>query len=168
MISDVKSQKEVTLNSRRNSRRRPADKAVSEEKDYQQYSSIGLRTTPAPPTTPSPAGSGFKCEEEGFFANPNDCKKYYWCLDSGPSQLGIVAHHFSCPGGLIFNSLTDSCDYSRNVVCKPKAATKTTAAPTTTSTTTRTAATRKVNPITLRTSNFRTTERTTTTTTEVN
>lgn len=161
-ISDVKIEKEVTLNSRRNSRKRPATDKQSEEI---LFVAVGQRTTtPEPPTTPSPGGSGFKCESEGFFANPNDCKKYYWCLDSGPSQLGIVPHHFTCPGGLIFNSNTDSCDYSRNVVCKTASkgkSTEATKAPVTT--TTVKSSTYKVNPITLRSSNFRTTTQRTTT-----
>lgn len=173
VVSAVKTEKEVTLNSRRNSRKRgTTENPISKEQSEEiLFVAVAPRTTPEPPTTPSPAGSGFKCESEGFYANPSDCKKYYWCLDSGPSELGIVAHHFTCPGGLIFNSLTDSCDYSRNVVCKttkPKnksAATTTTKAPV--RTTTLKSSTFKVNPITLRSSNFRTTQRTTTTTTEV-
>ncbi|XP_049784053.1 serine-rich adhesin for platelets-like [Schistocerca cancellata] len=76
-------------------------------------------TTPEPPTTPDP-GSDFKCKDEGFFPHPRDCKKYFWCLDSGPSNLGIVAHQFTCPSGLFFNKAADSCDYARNVVCNKK------------------------------------------------
>lgn len=41
----------------------------------------------------------FVCKDEGFFPHPRDCKKYFWCLDSGPSNLGIVAHQFTCPSG---------------------------------------------------------------------
>lgn len=169
-VSNVKIDKESTLNSRRNARKRPTTEKSFQAKEQSEeilFVSVGQRTTPEPPTTPSPAGSGFKCEDEGFFANPNDCKKYYWCLDSGPSGLGIVPHHFTCPGGLIFNSDTDSCDYTRNVQCTPKAAAKATTKAPATTTTTRRPSTYKVNPITLRTSNFRTTQRTTTTTTEV-
>ncbi|XP_012255000.2 uncharacterized threonine-rich GPI-anchored glycoprotein PJ4664.02 isoform X1 [Athalia rosae] len=73
-------------------------------------------TTPAPPTTPDP-GTDFKCTDEGFFSHPRDCKKYFWCLDAGPGGLGIVAHHFTCPAGLVFNKAADSCDYPRNVIC---------------------------------------------------
>lgn len=81
--------------------------------------------------------SDFKCEEEGFYPHPRDCKKYFWCLDSGPSNLGIVAHAFTCPSGLYFNKAADSCDFSRNVLCKandpttptPAAASTTTAKP---------------------------------------
>lgn len=51
----------------------------------------------------------FKCEDEGFFPHPRDCKKYFWCLDSGPSGLGVVAHQFTCPSGILF--LINNLDY---------------------------------------------------------
>ncbi|KAJ8722309.1 hypothetical protein PYW08_004711 [Mythimna loreyi] len=124
--------------------------------------------TPEPPTTPDP-GSDFKCTDEGFYPHPRDCKKYFWCLDSGPSNLGIVAHQFTCPSGLFFNKAADSCDFARNVLCKnkdPVTKAPTTRAPTTkaitTSTTTTTTTTRK--PIRLSTKSsslFRTTSTTT-------
>ncbi|PNF23034.1 hypothetical protein B7P43_G09842 [Cryptotermes secundus] len=98
------------------------------------------QTTPEPPTTPDP-GSDFKCKDEGFFPHPRDCKKYFWCLDSGPSNLGIVAHQFTCPSGLFFNKAADSCDYARNVVCKKKSGetgSSTTKAPPITAATSRT------------------------------
>lgn len=76
-------------------------------------------TTPPVFTTPDP-GPPFECEDEGFFNNPTDCKKYFWCLDSGPSNLGLVAHSFNCPSGLYFNKQRDSCDYAANVVCRVK------------------------------------------------
>ncbi|XP_039960525.1 serine-rich adhesin for platelets isoform X1 [Bactrocera tryoni] len=123
----------------------------------------GRVTTPAPPTTPDP-GTDFKCEEEGFFQHPRDCKKYYWCLDSGPSGLGIVGHQFTCPSGLYFNPAADSCDFARNVPCKTKKAT--TAAPVTSTTTTTTtprptASLNRISAATSRTSFFRTTTTTT-------
>lgn len=74
----------------------------------------------------------FTCKDEGFFPHPRECKKYFWCLDSGPSNLGIVAHQFTCPSGLVFNKVSDSCDYSRNVICKDKKAPETTTITTTT------------------------------------
>ncbi|XP_017055530.1 mucin-2 isoform X1 [Drosophila ficusphila] len=126
-------------------------------------------TTPPPPTTPDP-GSDFKCEEEGFFQHPRDCKKYYWCLDSGPSGLGIVAHMFTCPSGLYFNPAADSCDFARNVPCKTKKST-TVAPVTSTTTTTTTARSNRVTaaptarPVYPRTTSSTTTSTTTTTTT---
>ncbi|XP_031628807.1 uncharacterized protein LOC116344420 [Contarinia nasturtii] len=117
---------EKTIQRRPTARRtKPTPKPVVKEAvEYSSPNSKKRTTTPEPPTTPNP-GADFKCEEEGFFPNPQDCKKYFWCLDSGPSNLGIVAHHFTCPSGLIFNKLTDSCDYARNVICeKPKTTTQ--------------------------------------------
>ncbi|XP_018567327.1 uncharacterized protein LOC108907948 [Anoplophora glabripennis] len=75
-------------------------------------------TTPAPPSTPELDGA-FKCEDEGFFPHPKDCKKYFWCL-SGAGDSGIVAHQFTCPAGLYFNKAADSCDYTQNVLCNKK------------------------------------------------
>lgn len=81
-------------------------------------------TTPPPPATPD-QGGGFKCEDEGFFPHPKDCKKYYWCL-GGAGDTGIIAHQFTCPAGLYFNKAADSCDYSQNVLCNKKLAKATT------------------------------------------
>lgn len=52
--------------------------------------------------------------------------------------LGIVAHHFSCPSGLVFNKAADSCDYARNVYCEKKTPKTTTSTTTTEATTTST------------------------------
>ena len=108
-------------------------------------------------------GSDFKCEEEGFYPHPRDCKKYFWCLEA--AGLGIVAHQFTCPSGLHFNKLADSCDYSRNVHCeKEKKEEKLTTSKTTTEeprTTTRASiSTTRINP--LYKSPSRTTQKTTT------
>ncbi|KAK0178898.1 hypothetical protein PV327_007739 [Microctonus hyperodae] len=106
------------------------DDDLDDAVEYKEKSS----TTPEPPTTPDP-GSDFKCQDEGFFPHPRDCKKYFWCLDSGPSGLGIVANQFTCPSGLVFNKIADSCDYPRNVICpktKTSSPVSTTKAPITT------------------------------------
>ncbi|XP_037028163.1 uncharacterized protein LOC119068609 [Bradysia coprophila] len=109
-------------------RRRPS---TTTERYSESRHPVSRTTTPEPPTTPDP-GADFKCEDEGFYPHPRDCKKYFWCLDSGPSNLGIVAHQFTCPSGLVFNKITDSCDYTRNVQCTSKtSATTTTTKPTT-------------------------------------
>lgn len=98
----------------------------------------------------------FKCEEEGFFPHPKDCKKYFWCLN-GAGDSGIIAHQFTCPAGLYFNKAADSCDYTQNVLCNKKLSKK----PTTTAATTTTSTTTSRPNVTVR----RTTLRTTTTTT---
>ncbi|XP_043798177.1 mucin-12 isoform X3 [Apis laboriosa] len=99
-----------------------------EDLDSKEESLSNKLTTPEPPTTPDP-GTDFKCEDEGFFSHPRDCKKYFWCLDSGPGGLGVVAHQFTCPSGLVFNKAADSCDYPRNVAC-PKSKTSSSASTT--------------------------------------
>ncbi|KAM0733221.1 Acidic mammalian chitinase [Formica fusca] len=98
------------------SRRKQSRRKEQSKTDENEGSLSNKLTTPEPPTTPDP-GSDFKCEDEGFFPHPRDCKKYFWCLDSGPSGLGVVAHQFTCPSGLVFNKAADSCDYPRNVIC---------------------------------------------------
>ncbi|XP_026668174.1 mucin-5AC [Ceratina calcarata] len=118
-------------NRRKQIRRKEEDKNESNEESLSNK-----LTTPEPPTTPDP-GTDFKCEDEGFFPHPRDCKKYFWCLDSGPGGLGVVAHQFTCPSGLVFNKGADSCDYPRNVICpksKPSSSSSTTRAPITAAT----------------------------------
>lgn len=114
--------------------------------------------TPEPPTTPDPGGD-FKCEDEGFYPHPRDCKKYFWCLN-GAGDSGIIAHQFTCPAGLYFNKAADSCDYTQNVLCNKKLAKKgsSTTPATTTTYGTKTTSARKA-------ATLRTTARTTTTTT---
>ncbi|CAH1123057.1 unnamed protein product [Ceutorhynchus assimilis] len=120
---------EVEVSSAASRRRRIKTKTQKEEIKRQKsrgststYSSLKVitpaYTTPEPPATPDMGGS-FKCEDEGFFPNPKDCKKYFWCL-GGPGDTGIVAHSFTCPAGLYFNKGADSCDYSQNVLCNKK------------------------------------------------
>ncbi|XP_013779449.1 mucin-5AC-like [Limulus polyphemus] len=73
-------------------------------------------STPTPPPTTDPV-TPFTCTDEGFYSNKQDCRKYFWCLDSGPAELGIVPHAFTCPSGLYFSSKMEACDYPENVVC---------------------------------------------------
>lgn len=120
-LNNQEEEKTTVAPRRSNGRRKP----TSVVKEAVNYSSARTTTTPEPPTTPDP-GSDFKCVDEGFFPHPRDCKKYFWCLDSGPSNLGVVPHLFSCPSGLVFNKETDSCDYTRNVVCSKTPSTTTT------------------------------------------
>ncbi|KAK9880775.1 hypothetical protein WA026_013096 [Henosepilachna vigintioctopunctata] len=139
-------------------------KETRKEDNVSTYSSLKVvtpaYTTPEPPSTPDQGGA-FKCEDEGFFPHPKDCKKYFWCL-SGPGDLGTVAHQFTCPAGLYFNKAADSCDYSQNVLCNKKLSksTSTTEGKKVTETTTTTQRTTRAPSIRL------TSQTTTTTTTE--
>ncbi|XP_069988435.1 uncharacterized protein Cht6 isoform X7 [Penaeus vannamei] len=95
-------------------RRRPGGRP--QNRRQQQATTIDPLNTPAPPTTPSPS-TGFSCKREGFYPNPDNCHKYYWCLDSGASGLGIVAHSFTCPSDLVFNKVIDGCDHPDRAKC---------------------------------------------------
>ncbi|KAG7171164.1 Chitinase-3-like protein 1-like, partial [Homarus americanus] len=61
---------------------------------------INPLNTPPPPTTPSPVSS-FACKRVGFFPNPDNCHKYYWCLDSD----------------LVFSKSIDGCDHPTRAKC---------------------------------------------------
>ncbi|XP_072397047.1 uncharacterized protein Cht6 isoform X2 [Diabrotica undecimpunctata] len=158
-IEDEKTEKPEKIQTRRRNRTRPTkekqDKQEIQEistkrknrrkevkdtsrEETSSYSSLKVVTpswtTPAPPATPDMDG-GFKCEDDGFYPHPKDCKKYYWCL-SGAGDSGIVAHQFTCPAGLYFNKAADSCDYTQNVLCNKKMQKVTTTTTTTTTSTT--------------------------------
>ncbi|ROT85316.1 putative mucin-17-like [Penaeus vannamei] len=98
-------------------RRRPGGRP--QNRRQQQATTIDPLNTPAPPTTPSPS-TGFSCKREGFYPNPDNCHKYYWCLDSGASGLGIVAHSFTCPSDLVFNKVIDGCDHPDRAKFRPR------------------------------------------------
>jgi hypothetical protein len=58
----------------------------------------------------------------------------------------MVAHTFTCPQGLYFNSLTDGCDFRRNVDCEGKEDTEEDAEPSSTTSRTTAAASNKSKP----------------------
>ncbi|XP_076330940.1 uncharacterized protein LOC143236526 [Tachypleus tridentatus] len=110
--------------SRTHRRRRPGFRRVTRPRKTSEY----LLLTPAPPPTPDPDPS-FTCPDEGFYRNTRDCRKYFWCLDSGPAALGLVPHAFTCPSGLYFNTKMEACDYPENVNCNNLPVAQTTASP---------------------------------------
>merc|ERR1712088_195742 len=51
--------------------------------------------------------------EDVYFPDPEDCGRFYMCVD------GAVVGHMSCPEGLLWNTDLLTCDWPRNVECKP-------------------------------------------------
>lgn len=49
--------------------------------------------------------------QNGFIANPLDCKGYYYC------QEGQVTSGGTCPGDFVYNLYTGQCDYASNYKC---------------------------------------------------
>merc|ERR1712001_312997 len=55
----------------------------------------------------------FQNNEDVYFPDPEDCGRFYMCVD------GEVVGHMSCPEGLLWNTDVLTCDWPRNVECKP-------------------------------------------------
>lgn len=72
----------------------PHDPAVNE-----------LPKVPAVPVIPG-------CLRHGYFKDPFNCAKFYWC-----DEANTIPSAFYCQRGLIFNTLTNVCDYSEFVDC---------------------------------------------------
>ncbi|XP_078585736.1 uncharacterized protein LOC144867557 [Branchiostoma floridae x Branchiostoma japonicum] len=73
----------------------------------------GKRRAPVPAKKMySTSGEGFSCEgkEDGNYADPEDCSKYYTCSNG-------IATSMPCPPDLYYNEKTDRCDYLQNVNC---------------------------------------------------
>jgi len=51
--------------------------------------------------------------EDVYFPDREDCGRFYMCVD------GSVVGHMSCPDGLLWNTDLLTCDWPRNVECKP-------------------------------------------------
>jgi len=57
------------------------------------------------------AGSSFDCPvPNGHFPDPDTCSVYYQCA-------GGVSHKYTCQTGLMYNSLTNQCDWEQSVDC---------------------------------------------------
>ncbi|XP_053686881.1 acidic mammalian chitinase-like [Sabethes cyaneus] len=67
-----------------------------------------VTTTKASATTTKSSSTGpFVCTTTGYFRDPVDCSKYYYC--SGTTQYA-----FSCPAGLYFSPPILACDWPAN------------------------------------------------------
>lgn len=56
----------------------------------------------------SGSSSNFECKEEGFFADPQDCTKFYRCVDNGESSK-LTKYEFECGPGTAFSEETKTC-----------------------------------------------------------
>lgn len=62
-------------------------------------------TVPAVPLLPN-------CMKRGYFRDPFNCGKFYRC----EYEHGVPIAYY-CQSGLIFNTITESCDQLQNVQC---------------------------------------------------
>ncbi|KAL0893082.1 hypothetical protein ABMA27_014721 [Loxostege sticticalis] len=69
-------------------------------------------TSPRPGATSTVSGSD-QCIMEGFFANTNDCKKFYRCVDNGKD--GFTKYDFTCGEGTVWVQEIQACDYENDI-----------------------------------------------------
>jgi len=72
------------------------------------------RTTTEPTTRQtSYPGELFKCIADGYFTDPKDCSKFYFCVSQGNGEF--ARHTYSCGEGLAFDQERKVCDFPTNV-----------------------------------------------------
>uniref|UniRef100_A0A1I8QE20 chitinase n=1 Tax=Stomoxys calcitrans TaxID=35570 RepID=A0A1I8QE20_STOCA len=64
-------------------------------------------TTSKPTVKPPPSTN---CANDGFYADPNDCNKFYRCVNG-------VRYAFTCPAGLLFDKNSSNCLWPHEAIC---------------------------------------------------
>lgn len=79
---------------------------------------VSSTTKPSIFTSTQPSGgSNYKCPNgDGYYPDKlSGCRKYYVCLHTGTQFAQI--NEFTCPGDLLFDKNTSTCNYPNLVVC---------------------------------------------------
>lgn len=79
--------------------------------DTSTQTSTSVSTTTALATTSTEVPSPFQCLQTGYFRDPLNCAKFYYCL-------GTDRYEFDCPSGLYFDVTILACNYSDEVNCR--------------------------------------------------
>lgn len=61
-----------------------------------------VRTTAYP-------GELFRCTQEGYFRDPSDCSKFYYCVAQGNGEF--ARHTYSCGENAAFDEITKTCTF---------------------------------------------------------
>lgn len=56
--------------------------------------------------------SKFKCPSEGYQEDPNDCTKFYRCVQTESGRL--QAYDFTCGPGTVYSKETENCVHPRD------------------------------------------------------
>jgi chitinase len=67
-------------------------------------------TPPATPGSTLPPGTEFHCTSDGTFRDPQNCARWHVCRDGQQFT-------FDCPGGLVFDNVTQTCNWPDQVQC---------------------------------------------------
>uniref|UniRef100_T1IS90 Chitin-binding type-2 domain-containing protein n=1 Tax=Strigamia maritima TaxID=126957 RepID=T1IS90_STRMM len=74
--------------------------------------------TPLPPQSKS---SQLTCTNEGFFRHPDDCKKFYRCVDFSGEGRAFTIFRFDCAPGTVFDESISVCNHPSSVpFCEEK------------------------------------------------
>ncbi|XP_038212309.1 serine-rich adhesin for platelets-like [Zerene cesonia] len=66
-------------------------------------------------TTEQQEKGNFTCSEAGFYPNPNDCKKFYRCVDWNNDGSSFSIFHFECGEGTLWDPTLNTCNYQDSV-----------------------------------------------------
>lgn len=64
-------------------------------------------------TTTKPASGPFVCTSTGYFADPEDCGRFYQCSSNG--RGGLVQSSLRCASGTVYSSAYGVCSFSNEV-----------------------------------------------------
>jgi len=58
-------------------------------------------------TTPSLSSNKIECKQSGTFRHPNDCKKFYRCVEIEDEKY--LTFEYTCPTGTVFDKESKIC-----------------------------------------------------------
>ncbi|XP_008553715.1 dentin sialophosphoprotein [Microplitis demolitor] len=91
----------------------PTSKEPTTEPSTADLTPTTAQDTPSTSTSAStsskPSGAGMSsCQEEGFFPNPSDCRKFYRCVKG---DNGYIKYDFDCAPGTAWEQSLLTCNY---------------------------------------------------------
>ena len=75
----------------------------------QQYELSQMKSV-SPETSTATEPSQNNCKSNGFIPDPNNCQKFYQCLNG-------TLHTFSCPAGTLFDADMNVCNWASSAKC---------------------------------------------------
>uniref|UniRef100_A0A2H1VY42 SFRICE_028671 n=1 Tax=Spodoptera frugiperda TaxID=7108 RepID=A0A2H1VY42_SPOFR len=62
-----------------------------------------------------PQNQNITCDKAGYYPNPNDCKKFYRCVDWDGDGKRFSVYHFECGEGTIWDPAVETCNHEESV-----------------------------------------------------
>lgn len=113
--SSVSQTEQTTSASHDNDRTTGGEQSTSESSTASTSSESGTTSSAGTSSTSSSRGSGssenIECTEEGFFRHPDDCSKFYRCVDFAGTGESFVRYDFECAEGTVFDEVNSVCNW---------------------------------------------------------